>query len=359
MNFFKRIEGNNIYGEPYISKLLTAFLEILDKNILLNFINNLFKTKSIEPIKSIKEFEVEEQKQIYFNYISFILPEASGKPDIGIKLTDNEGTQHYIIIEIKRDDYKFNQKDNTEKLSLYYNTIKNISNAYLIGISDHEYENSCLDKFIHITWKNVFDFFSRTDDDFSNKISKELKDYKNKSGKVMEKFESGYSDLISSSIIYKEHENDYNNFRKQMHHFYKDIISLIKDAVNAVKILDNVYSQSNEDFVIKENLQLIFLNEFQYYLQFRICKHNCDQANLLSIISIPESNLSDEIDYLLTGNGFEKGYKGGGNQEYNFIHCSGNDFKWDDIDWVNNIRSQIVNQAVELFITIKGVYEKK
>jgi len=350
MNFFKRIEGHNKFGEPYFSKLFTAFLETLGYDTLLRFINNQLNIKTI---KSIENVEIEEQKQVYFDEISFNIGEINGQPDIGLKIIDEENNKYFIIIEVKRDLYTFSMQENLRKLNLYHTVIQNIPNAYLIGISDRSFDAANYGKFTHFFWQDIFDYFDndKNIDNYLKRIVNELKEYKNTYGRFMSEFPNDYSTWVANAFIHKQNEVDYRKFQEKLHKFFSEISSIISSSYNG-SILPNIYSKSNEVFPIHEVMVIHMPHGLIYDLQFRISRYQPNgDGELIQIISFPlfdDKELTAKIENLLTEEELVHGWQGDGRQEYHVIVGSGDDIRWSDSDWVTKTREKIAVKATKL-----------
>lgn len=368
MNFFKRIEGNNTFGEPYFSKIFTAFLETLNKELLLSLIKKEFKITTID---SIDKYEIEEQKMVYFDAISFITPDpnsSNGKPDIGIKIKDSSGNEHYIIIEVKINNYSFALQDNQEKLDLYHNIIKNIPNTHLIGISDRYYDDSNYEKFTHLLWGDIFNYFLKQNG-YLNKIVAELKDYKNNYGKLMEAFPDNYQDLIKSSFIYRQNEANHKEFLSKINTFFSEISIIIKSKLND-DLNPTRVSKPSTLFPIKEILHIQLVRGVYYNLQFRV--NDKMDSIFIHLFVIPKDLFQSEgekfkngIEGILIkdGSSFSKGFEDERVNEYKLVIGSNGDLDWSNSEWVSKTRetaavtaSNAINKLYEFLNTYQYSY---
>lgn len=361
MNFFKRLEENNKYGEPYISKIFTGILEKLSNEEMLSFLQMVLKSNDL--IKSVRTFSVAEQKFEFFFTLKF-----PTKPDICIMVKNNESEVFYIVFEVKKDNYYFETSDNPEQLRKNLEVVVKHNNAIMIGISDRvfnlseevkgiKFSKEMIDKFVHHEWKQIFEHFnSQVFSSSTRLLISELKKYKNLDGVLMDSFSENFDDLLRKSVIMNQikFEKAFEKYYEQIEEYLDNLNIMIK-----AQLTDNVrfkiFDSSNDVFTVRQVLktELNLGINFQVQFRARFDENNPTEIKryFVGFLIFPREAYNKTYDIIrqkAVQNDFLQNPSARYDNEYKYVFIRNDKINFNDPDWVRTSREEIVNKSVTL-----------
>lgn len=325
------------------------------------------------------ELRLEEQKQSYFDTLNF-----KRRPDMGILIKFDTVPVLYLIFEFKVGANRFTSLSNQEQLADNIRTIESYSNAYLIGISEGDYQRDHGQRFVHLLWSEFLSIVSlvadRTGDQVVKKLSSDIEDYKKSNGGILMAFSEQFNEHLDNSVQQMQIQSagHFNNYKREISAYLTNIYNMLSVEVEGSEInlpaMQLIDRSGHPYYHICTVLTIPIMEDRAIQIHFRV--NNVGGKRLVLICElILASHIRDNIERYYEV--FEdeatnlwnddentedaKRIENAGRLEFQLSIAHDEELRWTDVDWVRQSKEKLVTGAhrwIQNLIDIEEMIEK-